>query len=131
MVEWYWLSQRQHSHTTNVTNYRINFQYKTSVWFQELTKYQQHEQQITSKAYKSEGCIVHKIQTHSGSKSFDWADRDLYGNAGEGKADSPVMWSRPNLLQPAHMTKTVVLKRCSKRSKYCIEHCRLGASQFC
>jgi hypothetical protein len=29
------------------------------------------------------------------------------------------------------MTKTVVLKWCSNRSKYCIKHCQLGASQFC
>jgi len=41
---------------------------------------------------------------------FDWADSDLYGNTGEGKGDSPVTWSHPNLLEPVHMTKTVALK---------------------
>ena len=66
--------QCQHSQlivtTSNVMNYRINFHYKTSVWFQELTEYQQHEQKITWKGIKTlKGFIVHNIQTHSGSKN--------------------------------------------------------------
>jgi len=54
-------------------------------------------------------------------KDSDWAD----SNTWEGKADLPVTWSQTNLLEPAHMTKTVVLKWWSKRSQNCIKHCQL------
>jgi hypothetical protein len=84
-----------------------------AVWLQELTKYQQHEQKITSESTKSLRVLLFTKYKHileAKPKDFDWADSDLYSDTGEGKADLPVMWSRQNLLEPAHMTETVLLK---------------------
>ena len=128
--------QCQHSHLIanrrNVVNCRINFQYKTSIWFQELTKYQQHEQKITSKKHrKPEGFTVHKIQTHFRSKNYrlwlGW-QRPLqqYGRRESWLAHNAVS-SKFTGTSPYE----TVLKWCSERSKYCTKHCWLGANPFC
>jgi len=53
-----------------VTNKRISCERTLSIWFQEVTKFQQYKQRIISKSTKCMQFIYHKTQKLIGSTKF-------------------------------------------------------------